>query len=271
MPRRDVAPGAHVRLARYDPADTGKHADEDAARARLARDVERLAKLQDAVYAERKHAVLIVLQGMDTAGKDGTVKHVMSGLNPSGCEVVPFKVPNEEEAAHDYLWRAHRATPRRGHITIFNRSHYEDVIVPLVHRTLPRKTVARRYDEINAFEKLLVDNGTLVLKFFLHISKEEQRRRLAERLEDRSKNWKFSAGDLGERKLWSRYVDAYEALLSETSTKHARWWIIPADHKWYRNLAVATTIVDALEELDPKYPAPELSPRELKRFERTLA
>src|SRR5438477_200810 len=207
-----VRPGTRIRLGRIDPADTGKHADEAAARAKLGQDIARLAKLQDVLYAERRHAVLVVLQGMDTSGKDGTVKHVMSGVNPSGCEVVPFKVPIEEEAAHDFLWRAHRAAPRRGHITIFNRSHYEDVLVPRVHRTVPRVVVRRRYALINDFERLLAENGTLIVKFFLHISKGEQRRRLAERLADPDKAWKFSANDLKERALWERYVTAYEKL-----------------------------------------------------------
>src|SRR5437667_2736467 len=184
MAHHRVRPGTRVRLGRIDPADTGKQADEAAVRAKLGQDIARLAKLQDVLYAERRHAVLVVLQGMDTSGKDGTVKHVMSGVNPSGCEVVPFKVPTEEEAAHDFLWRAHRAAPRRAHITIFNRSHYEDVLVPRVHRTMPKKVIAARYGHINTFERILVENDTLVLKFFLHISKAEQRRRLQERLDD---------------------------------------------------------------------------------------
>src|SRR6266850_1349567 len=173
-----VRPGARVRLDRFDPADTGKHTDEAAARAKLARDIERLARFQDVLYADGRYAVLIVLQGMDTSGKDGTIKHVMAGLNPSGCQVVPFKVPTEEEAAHDFLWRVHRVTPRRRHITIFNRSHYEDVIVPRVHRSVPRAVLKARYEHINAFERLLSDDATVILKFFLHISKEEQHRRL---------------------------------------------------------------------------------------------
>src|SRR5438309_10899259 len=170
MAHHRVRPGTRVRLGRIDPADTGKHADEAAVRAKLGQDIARLAELQDVLYAERRHAVLVVLQGMDTSGKDGTVKHVMSGVNPSGCEVVPFKVPTEEEAAHDFLWRAHRAAPRRGHITIFNRSHYEDVLVPRVHRTLPRAVVAARYGFINDFERMLAEHGTLMLRFYRHIT-----------------------------------------------------------------------------------------------------
>src|SRR5713101_3015199 len=182
-----VRPGNRVRLGRIDPSDTGKHTDEAAARAKLARDIARLAKLQDVLYAEHRHAVLVVLQGMDTSGKDGTVKHVMSGVNPSACEVVPFKVPTAEEAAHDFLWRAHRAAPQRGHITIFNRSHYEDVLVPRVHRTVPRAVLKRRYHQINAFERILTENDTLILKFFLHIGRGEQPPALLERLEDPDK------------------------------------------------------------------------------------
>jgi PPK2 family polyphosphate:nucleotide phosphotransferase len=264
--RHRLRPGMRVRLDDFDPADTGKHPDETAARAKLERDVARLAQLQDGLFAEQRHAVLIVLQGIDTAGKDGTIKHVMSGVNPSGCEVVPFKVPTEEEAAHDFLWRAHRATPRRGHITIFNRSHYEDVIVPRVHHTLPRRVLHKRYEEINAFEHILAENDTLILKFFLHLSKGEQRRRLNERLRDPSKNWKFSENDLRERKLWSRYTEAYEILLARCTTDYAPWHVIPSDTKWYRNLAVAHVIVRSLEALDCKYPTPKLSPRRLKQI-----
>src|SRR5436309_5465345 len=270
MAHHRVPPRTRVRLDRIDPGDTGKHADEETARAKLARDIERLAKLQDVLYAERRHAVLIVLQGMDTSGKDGTVKHVMSGVNPSGCEVVPFKVPTEEEAAHDFLWRAHRAAPRRGHITIFNRSHYEDVLVPRVHRTVPRAVVRQRYDQINDFERILAKNDTLVLKFFLHVSKGEQRRRLGERLADRAKHWKFSEGDLKERALWDRYVAAYEKLLTRCSTPHAPWYVIPADRKWHRNLAVASVLVHALEDLSSRYPPPALSPAQVRRLRAAL-
>src|SRR2546422_5734411 len=270
MERHRIRPGRKVHLARIDAEDTGDVDDEEAARARLARDVERLAQLQDAFYAEHRRAVLVVLQGMDTSGKDGTVKHVMSGVNPSGCEVVSFKVPNEEELAHDFLWRVHRATPRRAHITIFNRSHYEDVLVPRVHRTVPRAVVRRRYAQINDFERILAENGTLIVKFFLHISKGEQRRRLAERLADPDKAWKFSLGDLKERALWERYVTAYEKLLSRCSTPHAPWYVIPADRKWHRNLAVASVLVHALEDLGSRYPPPALSPAQARRLRGAL-
>jgi len=260
MSRHRVRPGSHVRLARIDPGDTGGHRDEEAAREQLVADIERLAKLQDRLYAECRHAVLVVLQGLDTAGKDGTVKHVMRGLNPSACEVVPFKVPTAEEAAHDFLWRAHRAAPRRGHITIFNRSHYEDVLVPRVHRTVPRKVVKARYEQITAFERILAQNGTRILKFYLHISKAEQARRLRERLADPEKVWKFDEHDLAERKRWDDYIAAYEKLLRRCSTDQAPWYIVPANKKWYRNLVVAATLRRALEDLHPVYPPPRLPP-----------
>jgi PPK2 family polyphosphate:nucleotide phosphotransferase len=270
MPIHRVRPGSRVQLARVDPEDTGRHADEASARTKLASDIERLTKLQDALHAEHRHAILVVLQGLDTAGKDGTVKHVMSGLNPSACQVVPFKVPTEEEAEHDFLWRAHRATPRRGHITIFNRSHYEDVLVPRVHRTVPRKVLKKRYDQINAFERILVENGTVILKFYLHISKSEQSRRLRDRLADASKRWKFNVHDLVERKLWDDYIIAYEKLLGRCSTKEAPWYVVPANKKWYRNLAVAETLRRALDDLHPTYPASVLSPNELRRLRSQL-
>ncbi|MFI5397454.1 MAG: polyphosphate kinase 2 family protein [Candidatus Binatia bacterium] len=267
MTGHGVRPGTRVRLSHFDPDSTGKHGNEEVARAKLARDIERLAKLQDVLYAERRHAVLIVLQAMDTGGKDGTIKHVMSGVNPSGCEVAPFKVPTEEEAAHDFLWRAHRYAPRRGHITIFNRSHYEDVLVPRVQRTLPRHVLAARYEQINAFERMLTENDTLVLKFFLHISKDEQRRRLQERLSDPTKRWKFSEGDLQARKLWQAYRKAYEELFARCSSRHAPWYIIPANKKWYRNLAVADVLVGAIADLQCKYPPSTLSSGQLKRIQ----
>jgi PPK2 family polyphosphate:nucleotide phosphotransferase len=266
MRRHRIRPGMNVDLRDIDPEDTGRYANEDAAHARLVRSLERLAALQDVFYAEHRHAVLIVLQGMDTAGKDGTIKHVISAVNPNGCEVAPFKAPTQEEADHDFLWRAHRFAPRRGHITIFNRSHYEDVLVPLVHQLEPRDVIGRRYEHINAFERILVENETVVLKFFLHISKNEQRARLKERLDDPTKQWKFSLQDLHERKLWPRYQKAYARLLRHCSTRRAPWYVIPANKKWYRNLAVAEILVDAIDALGCKYPRPTLSPAERKKI-----
>jgi PPK2 family polyphosphate:nucleotide phosphotransferase len=262
-----VTPGRKVSLpGDFDPRDTGGLAEAEAPGSHLPRGLELLAEYQDRLAAQSTHGVLLVLQALDAAGKDGTVKHVMSGVNPSGCEVVAFKVPNDEEAAHDYLWRVHRATPRRGHITIFNRSHYEDVIVPRVHRTLPRSVLRRRYHQINAFERTLAENDTLVLKFFLHISKAEQRRRLRERIDDPTKRWKFSEGDVKERALWDDYMAAYEKLLTRCSTRHAPWYVVPSDHKWYRNLVVASVLVDAIKGLHPTYPEPSLSLARMHRL-----
>ncbi len=265
MHRHLVRPGKRVRLRRIDPEDTAGRTHDDA-REQLASDIERLRELQDVFYADHRFALLIVLQAMDTAGKDGTVKHVFRGMNPSGCEVAPFKVPTDEEASHDFLWRAHRFAPRRGHITIFNRSHYEDVLVPKVHRTLPDRVIRPRYDQINAFERILTANATVVLKFFLHISKAEQAKRLHARLEDPTKQWKFSVGDVHERKLWPRYMAAYEELLSRCSTAHAPWYVVPANNKWYRNLVVADAVRDTLEKLACRYPKPALSKTELARI-----
>jgi PPK2 family polyphosphate:nucleotide phosphotransferase len=266
MGHHRVRPGTKVDLDEVDPGDTAGYKDEDAARECLHHDLERLAALQDVLYAEHRHALLIVLQGMDTAGKDGTIKHVFSGVNPSGCQVAPFKMPTEEEADHDFLWRAHRFAPRRGHITIFNRSHYEDVLVPFVHHLQPRHVIRRRYDHINTFERILVENDTVVVKFFLHISKDEQRERLRERLEDPRKQWKFSLKDVEERQLWQRYQKAYERLLWRCSTRDAPWYVIPANKNWYRNLAVAQILVETIDALHCKYPRPQLSAAERRKI-----
>jgi len=216
------------------------------------------------LYAEGKSSVLIILQAMDTGGKDGTIRNVMAGVDPQGCDVKSFKVPTPEELAHDFLWRAHKVTPCRGKIVIFNRSYYEDVLVVRVHSLVPKEVWSKRYDQINDFEKHLVENGTLILKFFLYISKDEQKKRLEERLNDPTKHWKFSEGDLKERQSWDAYIDAYEDALSKCSTKHAPWYIIPANRKWYRNLIVAETIVDALKDLDMKYPKPSIDLTKIK-------
>ena len=265
MAHHRVRPGTRIRLGRIDPADTGKHADEAAVRAKLGQDIARLAKLQDVLYAERRHAVLVVLQGMDTSGKDGTVKHVMSGVNPSGCEVVPFKVPTEEEAAHDFLWRAHLHAPARGEVVIFNRSHYEDVLVVRVHELVPRSVWSKRYDRINDFERNLIDGGTHILKFFLHISEDEQLERFRQRLEDPARRWKISEADYEERAFWPQYMEAYEEALARTSTEDAPWYVIPANHKWFRNLAVAKIVVETMESLDMKFPPPRVDIDEIRR------
>jgi PPK2 family polyphosphate:nucleotide phosphotransferase len=254
-----VPPDKKIKLAKYDAADTLGHENDEKAEAKLAKTIKRLDDLQSLLYAEKKRALLIVLQGMDAAGKDGTIRHVMSGVNPQGCSVTSFKVPNSEELAHDFLWRIHKAVPEKGMIGIFNRSHYEDVLVVRVHKLVPKEIWKARYDEINRFERNLSENDVKILKFFLHIGKEEQEKRFQDRLHDPRKKWKFSNADPAERKRWGDYVTAYEAVLSRCSTVYAPWFIIPSDHKWFRNLAISRIIVETLEEFDmqfPKSPAP---------------
>jgi PPK2 family polyphosphate:nucleotide phosphotransferase len=251
-----VKPGTKVKLKDYDPGDTGSYRSSKDAEAPLAEQLEELTKLQNLLYAESRRAVLIILQGMDTSGKDGTIRHVMSGLSPLGVQVKAFKAPTEEELAHDFLWRVHQAVPRRGYIGIFNRSHYEDVLVVRVHDLVPRKVWKARYRQINEFERILVKNDVIILKFFLHICKEEQKSRLEARLQDPTRYWKFSLDDVKERECWSAYRKAYEAALTRCSTEWAPWRIVPADHKWYRNLVVAETLVKSLRDLDMKYPDP---------------
>ncbi|HEY2093963.1 MAG TPA: polyphosphate kinase 2 family protein [Thermoanaerobaculia bacterium] len=247
------------RLDDFDPGDTSAApGDKDQTHKKLEKAEERLGELQELLFADHSRALLIVLQGMDTSGKDGTVRHVMHGVSPLGVRAVPFKKPTAAELDHDFLWRAHAQTPGKGEIVIFNRSHYEDVLIVRVHGWIDEDECKRRYDRINDFERLLVDNGTIVLKFFLNISKDEQRKRLRNRVEDPTKRWKFQFGDLDERKLWSEYQDAYEAAIEKTSAKHAPWIVVPADHKWVRNYVVAKTIVEKLESLDLKYPDPDL-------------
>jgi len=222
----------------------------------LAKNLEQLSVLQYLLYAEGKGAVLVVLQGIDAGGKDGTIRHVMSGLNPQGVTVTPFKVPEGEEKRHDYLWRVHKAVPPYGDIGIFNRSHYEEVLVVRVHNLVPKSIWSKRYDEINAFERNLADNGVKILKFLLYISKDEQAKRFRERLDDKSKNWKFSPSDVKERQYWDDYIAAYDDMLRRCSTDYAPWYVVPANHKWFRNLAVSQVIVETLKGMDLKYPKP---------------
>jgi len=217
----------------------------------------RLEELQELLYADGSQRVLIVIQAMDTGGKDGTIRHVFDGVNPAGVKVASFKKPTPRELARDYLWRVHAHVPANGEITIFNRSHYEDVLVVRVRSLVPEERWRPRYDHMNQFERMLTDEGTTIVKLFLHISREEQRERLQARLDDPSKNWKFSFGDLEERKLWDDYIQAYEEMLSTTSTEWAPWFIIPADRKWFRNLAVSSILISTLESLDLTYPSPE--------------
>lgn len=258
MKRYLVEPGKIVALAERDPAETG---DFDGGKEKGLKAIQKLnvelQELQELLYAEGKHKVLVVLQAMDTGGKDGTIRRVFDGVNPQGVKVASFKVPTAEELAHDFLWRIHKAVPASGEIVIFNRSHYEDVLVVRVHNLVPKAVWSKRYEQINDFEKMLADNGTTILKFFLHISKDEQRERLQARLDDPTKHWKFSLGDLDERKLWDDYQQAYEDALNKTSTKHAPWYIVPADRKWYRDLVISTVLVEALKGLKMKFPEPK--------------
>jgi len=254
------------RLAAHDPADTGGIAlDKKAGKAILAQDTERLKELQERLYAHGRWAVLVVLQGMDTSGKDGVIEHVMGAINPQGCEVRSFKAPSEEELAHDFLWRAAKHLPERGRIGIFNRSYYEEVLVVRVHpellarQKLPEQLAGKdiweqRFEDIRTFESHLANSGLLVLKFFLHISKEEQCQRLLARLDAPAKRWKFSFGDIAERKLWDKYMAAYEDMISATSQPQAPWYVVPADHKWFARLVVGRAMIEALSRLDLRFP-----------------
>lgn len=262
--RYQVQPGAHVKLQQVDAGDTAGYKKGHKVKTEQARVLARLDEIQRLLYAEKKHALLIVLQGLDTAGKDGTIRHVLSGVNPQGCQVTAFKAPTEEEREHDFLWRVHKAVPCLGEIGIFNRSHYEDVLVVRVHNLVPKGVWSRRYDEINQFEEYLEENATKILKFFLHISKDEQKRRMEARLEDPSKEWKLSLPDFKERKYWDEYQRAYEEVLNRCSTSHSPWFIIPANHKWFRNLAVSHIILRTLESLRMKYPKPAVDVANLR-------
>jgi PPK2 family polyphosphate:nucleotide phosphotransferase len=257
------------RLADHDPGETcGLDIEKKEAKDLLAEDVKRLSDLQERLYAEDRWSVLLIFQAMDAAGKDSAIKHVMSGINPQGCQVHAFKAPSAQELDHDFLWRTTLALPERGRIGIFNRSYYEEVLVVRVHadlidrQRLPAKLVTdriwqERYESIREFERHLARNGTVILKFFLNVSKEEQRRRFLDRIEEPAKRWKFSMGDVAERRLWDRYMDAYEEMIRRTSNADAPWHVIPADHKWFTRLVVARTIVNTLERLDPKFPKVE--------------
>ena len=253
-----VKPSVSVDLNQWDPDDNSLFPvrKKEGKKALLELNVE-LERLQELLYAEGKHKILIVLQAMDTGGKDGTIRHVFEGVNPQGVKVAGFKVPTPKELAHDYLWRVHKHTPGKGEIVIFNRSHYEDVLVVRVHNLVPKEVWSRRYEHIRAFEKTLAEEGTTILKFYLHISRDEQKERLQARLDEPHKNWKFSKGDLAERALWDDYQAAYEETLSKTSTEYAPWYIIPANRKWYRNLVISTIIINKLNSLNMSYPSPE--------------
>jgi PPK2 family polyphosphate:nucleotide phosphotransferase len=250
-----VPPGSRTRLADFDPEETFGIKKEQASGI-LEKNCQRLSVLQYLLYAESRRALLVVLQGIDAGGKDGTIRHVMSGLNPQGVTVTSFKAPEGEEKRHDYLWRVHQAMPEWGKIGIFNRSHYEDVLIVRVHSMVPKPVWSQRFQQINDFESMLSSAGVRIIKFMLYISREEQAKRFRERLEDKSKNWKFSAADLKEREYWDQYMDAYNDVLHKCSTKIAPWYVIPANHKWFRNLAVSQIMRETLEEMDLKYPKP---------------
>ncbi|MBA3843020.1 MAG: polyphosphate kinase 2 family protein [Actinobacteria bacterium] len=255
-----VAPGHGPGLLDRDPGERVGASSKKEGAARLAEVVERLGVLHNRLYAEASRSVLLVLQGMDASGKDGVIRSVFTGLNPQGCRVQSFKAPSPVELAHDFLWRVHQVCPARGEIVIFNRSHYEDIVAVRVRKLAEEKVWGKRYDHIRGFEKLLTDEGTTVVKVFLHVSRDEQRVRLQERLDDPEKRWKFRPGDLDDRALWDEFSVAYEDVLGETSTKAAPWYVVPADHNWSRNLAVAGILVAALEEIDPKLPEPVIEP-----------
>jgi PPK2 family polyphosphate:nucleotide phosphotransferase len=255
-----VEPGKKVRLRDRNPRDKSLFGDEQetkAATAALAKDID---TLQDRLYAEGSRALLVILQGTDTSGKDGTIRSVFNATGPLGVSVHAFGPPSRLELEHDYLWRVHGACPRRGTIGIFNRSHYEDVLIGKVRKLAPEQVIEQRYEQINAFEKMLVETGTTILKFMLHISKDEQKERLQARLDDPTKNWKFNPGDLEDREHWDDYQDAYEVILNRCSTEWAPWHIIPADRKWVRNAAIATIVKATLEQMDPQYPKVSWNP-----------
>jgi PPK2 family polyphosphate:nucleotide phosphotransferase len=257
-----VKPGTSIHLEEFK---AGFHdgLDKEEGLAKAAKNADALDELAYKLYAEHRRSLLIVLQGMDTSGKDGVIRHVMSHVSPQNCKVVSFKVPNAEEREHDFLWRIHRSVPPAGSIGIFNRSHYEDVLVVRVHNLVEKSEWKTRYEKINKFERFLTDEGTTILKFFLHISRDEQRDRLRSRIEDPHKCWKISEADVAERKFWDDYQRAYEDALTECNTDYAPWYIVPADHKWYRNLIVGRVVRDTLEEMNPKFPQP---PKDLAKL-----
>jgi len=277
-----ITKGEKFRLKDYDPADTNGVKSKQHAENILASRVGLLSDMQEKLYAQGRWALLLIFQAMDAAGKDGVIKHVMSGVNPQGCQVFSFKAPSSEELNHEYLWRTHKCVPERGKIGIFNRSYYEEVLVVRVHPTflraqkLPDELITKhiwdeRYEDINTFERYLTHNGVVVRKFFLHVSKKEQKKRFLERLEDSKKNWKFSMADVQERAFWKDYQEAYEEMIQHTATKHAPWYVVPADSKWFTRLAVASAIIETLDELDLSFPdADEGKKKELEAVRNSL-
>lgn len=260
-----IKPGSKVRLDKIDPDFAGKDISRQAAIDAAASQVERIARLQYLLYADASQSLLIVLQGLDAAGKDGLIRHLFSGVNPQGVSVIAFKKPSEIEAAHDFLWRIHRAAPAKGEIAIYNRSHYEDVLIVRVHKWVPHSVWSKRYDQINDFEATLSQNGTRILKFYLHISPQEQLTRFKERLDDPTRQWKISEADYTERERWPQYVEAYEDALQRTSSKRAPWYVIPSNHKWFRNLAVSQIVADTMEDMGLTLPRPRVDLTSIRR------
>jgi PPK2 family polyphosphate:nucleotide phosphotransferase len=261
-----VEPGKKFKLSHRDPDNTGHIKNKKAAYGAMEKNLARLGELQSVLYAESKRSVLIVLQGMDAGGKDGTIKHVMGPLNPQSCKVWSFKGPTDEELSHDFLWRIHKRTPRKGEIVIFNRSHYEDVLIARVRHLVNKKVWSKRYGQINDFEKILTENNTHILKFFLHISNDEQLKRLRERIDEPAKNWKIDPKDFEERKYWADYVRAYEDALGRCSTSYAPWFVIPANKKWFRNYAVSQIVTETLEKMKMEYPKPDIDLSKLRKM-----
>jgi PPK2 family polyphosphate:nucleotide phosphotransferase len=260
-----VEPGKKVRLGKLDPAFTGKHQSHEKALPEIQEHVERLAQAQYLLYADGQRSLLVVLQALDAGGKDGVVRHVFSATDPQGTAVCAFKEPSRLEAAHDFLWRIHLGAPRKGELVIFNRSHYEDVLIVRVHKAVAKRVWSKRYDLINDFELNLIESGTRILKFYLHISPEEQLERFKQRLDDPARQWKISESDYTERELWPEYIEAYEDAIERTSTEHAPWYVIPSNHKWFRNLAISAIVADTLEEMDLKLPPVEVDIAEIRR------
>ncbi len=260
-----VEPGTSVRLDKIDPAFKNKYESQDSAVPELRVHAERIARLRYLLYADGSQSLLVVLQALDAGGKDGVVRHVFSAMNPQGTSVSGFKQPSKLEASHDFLWRAHMRTPAKGEVVIFNRSHYEDVLVARVHKLVPKHVWSKRYELINDFEQMLTEDGTRILKFYLHISPEEQLKRFKQRLDDPQRQWKISENDYSERELWSDYIEAFEEALEKTSTSHAPWYVIPSNHKWFRNLAISEIVADTLEDMNLKLPPTKVDIAEIRR------
>ena len=260
-----VEPGTKVRLSKVDPSYTGKHETHEKAVPEIQANLERLGKLQYLLYADGSQSLLVVLQALDAAGKDGVIRHVFTGMNPQGTSVFGFKQPSREEAAHDFLWRAHMRAPAKGEVAVFNRSYFEDVLVVRVHKLVPQSVWSKRFELINDFETTLSRNGTTILKFFLHISPEEQLLRFKQRLDDPSRHWKISEGDYSERELWPQYIEAYEDAMAVTSTKRAPWYVIPANHKWFRNLAISQIIADTMDGMGLQLPPTRVNIADIRR------